>query len=128
MSRPVVAACFAGMLLWAGSAQAILRETHSTTDTGEQIPSKTIKLDQGSDTPPAELKKKKEVKTPPRSSDRPPQQATKKPGKDEQNEGASSADVGRAVGTMIGIGVGIGLGMGHGRGDDDNAGRVGRDR
>jgi len=126
MSRLVAAASFAGMLLWAGSAQAILRETHSTTDTGEQIPSKTIKLDQGSDTPPAEPKKKKEVKTPPRSGDRTPQQATKKPGKDEQ--GASSADVGRAVGTMIGIGVGVGLGMGHGREDDDRAGRFGRDR
>lgn len=128
MSRLVAAASFAGMLLWAGSAQAILRETHSTTDTGEQIPSKTIKLDQGSDTPPAEPKKKKEVKTPPRSGDGPPQQATKKPGKGEQNEGASSADVGRAVGTMIGVGVGIGLGMGHGREDDDRAGRFGRDR
>jgi len=128
MSRLVAAASFAGLLLWVGSAQAILRETHPTTDTGEQIPSKTIKLDQGSDTPPAEPKKKKEVKTPSKPTDRPPRQATKKPGKDEQNDGSSSAEAGRAVGTMIGIGVGIGLGMGHGRGDDDRGGRFGGDR
>ncbi len=136
MSRLTFAALsFAVLLLWSGSAQAILRETHPTTDQGEQIPSKTIKLDQGSDTPPAEPKKpKKEAKTPDRTQqDRPPRQAIKKPAKDDQNNGTNSAETGRAVGNMIGIGIGIGMGMGMGgghRGEDRGGfgGRMGGER
>lgn len=98
-----------GLLMLASPAFAIYREsTVPQTDQSEQIPSKTIKLDQ--DTPSTDQKKKKEV-VKPREPER-PRQATRKPAKEETDKG-NSADTNRAIGTMLDIGIGVGMGMGR---------------